>query len=79
MNENVFMQSEMQSPEPRENESNGNNCNGHHSAIRAGGNGHYSGDGCDCAPTVSIDGYLWALVVVGIWIIWRFIPRLKRI
>ena len=66
---NIFLIEENRAPFPRENASNSANCNGHHSAIRAGGNGHYSGDGCDCAPTVSIDGYLWVLLIIGIILI----------
>ena len=69
--ENVFMQSEMEMRPPPH----ANNCHGHKTSIAAGGNGHYSGDSCGCdtlSTSVSIDGYLWVLIVVGFVIIWKF-------
>lgn len=66
MNENnVFLQSEKSFPEPYR--GNPKNQHGHETAMANGGNGHYIGDGCE--PTVSIDGYLWVLVVVAVILI----------
>lgn len=76
--ENVFMQTEIEASEEMRPPGNGNNCNGHKQSIAAGGNGHWSGDGCGCdtlSPSVSIDGYLWVLVVLAVVIIRKKINK----
>lgn len=66
MEENVFYIEETSSRPP----GNGNNCNGHNNAIRAGGNGHWVGDSCGCdggvtSPSVSIDSWVYGLLVIA--------------
>lgn len=70
--QNVFFKSEEQFQQQPPNM---NNCNGHFTSIQAGGNGHYSGDGCGCdgiQTTVGIDGFLIPLFVAGIILILKF-------
>ena len=51
---NIFQSDSNQSPwndnteYERPGNSNGNNCHGHYTAISAGSNGHWDGDGCGC-------------------------------
>ena len=79
--ENVFILSEQQ--ETMRPPGNGNNCNGHKNAIRAGGHGHWVGDSCGCdgggspnAPTTSISSDIGLLFVVALILILKF-SRIK--
>lgn len=74
MEENVFYIEEQASSRPP---GHGNNCNGHKNAIRAGGNGHWTGDSCGCdsiTPTVSINMYIPILLLL----VFIYIARAHR-
>ena len=76
--ENVFILSEQQ--ETMRPPGNGNNCNGHNNAIRAGGKGHWYGDSCGCdggskAPASPIDSNVWILIPVALVLILKFIKK----
>ena len=69
MEENVFYIEETTSRPP----GNGNNCNGHKNAVKAGGEGHWIGDSCGCdggiSPSVSIDGWIYGIMAIAFIII----------
>lgn len=73
MNENTFYISEQEYNRPP---AHGNNCHGHNTSIKAGGNGHWYGDSCGCdggtAPAASIDMWLIGLVIVAVVMIIKF-------